>query len=62
MTTVHRAGINGLPKCGAKEGKISHSGVSAFITCSKCKELSREATKEDIEKRMSEVLGYTVKL
>jgi hypothetical protein len=60
MRIIHRMNFQGMPKCGEKEGKVSTTGV--LITCPKCIELTREPTKEEIEKRMSEVLGYTVKL
>lgn len=32
--TIHRAGINGQPECGAEHGRMSVSGV--LVTCQKC--------------------------
>ena len=37
---IHGSGLDGRPRCGSTGNRISVSGVTAFLTCPKCRELS----------------------
>jgi hypothetical protein len=49
MKTIHRADLSGKPVCGSI-GAISNTG--AFVTCEKCKELTREPSAEEKRKML----------
>ena len=52
MATIHRAGLNARPLCGAAGGGISLSGARQFITCPECRKLEEEPSREEAERQI----------
>ena len=42
---MHKANLRGGAACGAQNANISASGAECFITCPKCRALSRTKSK-----------------